>query len=335
MQDLVITTSNLTKQFGSRIAVNALDLAIHAGSIFGFLGPNGAGKTTTIRMLLGLVYPTRGSGTILGYDMLRERAAFLPQIGALVESPAFYPYLSGYDNLRIMERTSGLRNPRRLAEVLELVNLQSRAKDRYKTYSLGMKQRLAIAATLLNNPRIIFLDEPTNGLDPAGVVEIRELILKLSTLGHTIFLSSHLLYEVEQLCTEVAIINHGALVVQGNVEQMLKKGDRVLIEALPLANVQEAAARFGVQFAQEGEHTLSVELPREQIPAFVSTLSNAGVQIYQVTPQKRSLEQFFLESTGEPRLSSVLPADMVISTPGVPQQEAISSASASVAGEEH
>lgn len=162
-------------------------------------------------MLLGLIRPTSGGGRILGHDILRERPAILPQIGAIVESPAFYLYLSGRDNLRVLGRTAGKEDVRHIVEVLEQVGLSERARDKVRTYSLGMKQCLAIAAALLNNPRIIFLDEPTNGLDPAGTVEIRELIGPLGASGHTIFLSSHLLHEVEHVCTEVAIIDQGKL----------------------------------------------------------------------------------------------------------------------------
>ena len=186
-----IEVAGLTKQFGRHRAVDSLNLAVRPGSVFGFLGPNGAGKTTTIRMLLGLIRPTHGGGRILGYDIEQERAAILPHVGAIVESPAFYPILSGRDNLRVFARTAGNEDARTIEKVLEQVELSTRAKDKVKTYSLGMKQRLAIAAALLNSPQIIFLDEPTNGLDPAGTVETRGLIGQLGASGHTIFLSSH------------------------------------------------------------------------------------------------------------------------------------------------
>src|SRR5437870_11906465 len=176
---VAIRTKGLTKRYSATLALDQLDLEVSEGEVFGFLGPNGAGKTTTIRMLLGLIRPTSGSGRILGHDIIRERAAILPRIGAIVESPAFYLSLSGRDNLRVFARTAGNEDSRRIAEVLAMVDLDKRASDKVKTYSLGMKQRLAIAAALLNHPHIIFLDEPTNGLDPAGTVEIRELIQHL------------------------------------------------------------------------------------------------------------------------------------------------------------
>jgi len=296
-QALAIETAGLSKQFGRHRAIDSLNLAIQQGTIFGFLGPNGAGKTTTIRMLLGLIRPTGGGGRILGHDIERERAAILPHVGAIVESPAFYLSLSGRDNLRLLARTAGSGDARTLADVLGTVGLSGRAGERVKTYSLGMKQRLAIAAALLNSPQLIFLDEPTNGLDPAGTVEIRELIGQLGASGHTIFLSSHLLHEVEQVCSEVAIINHGKLVTQGRVADLLRQDATLLVEAEPLSTLQEVAARFGVPAQIQGLRQVAIALSSERTPAFVSALAEAGAQVYQVTPQHASLEHLFLELT--------------------------------------
>jgi ABC-2 type transport system ATP-binding protein len=296
---LAIEMNGLSKHFGPHRAVDTLNLTVSAGTVFGFLGPNGAGKTTTIRMLLGLIRPTSGSGRVLGHDILYERAAILPHVGAIVESPAFYPYLSGRDNLRALGRTQGLEDVRRIAEVLEQVGLSERARDKVRTYSLGMKQRLAIAAALLYHPLIIFLDEPTNGLDPAGTVEIRELIGHLGRSGHTIFLSSHLLHEVEQVCTEVAIINHGKLVTQGRVADLLKQDAALLIEAEPLSLVQDVSARFGVALQVRGPRHVALALPVEQTPALMAAFVTAGANVYQITPQHASLEQLFLELTDE------------------------------------
>src|SRR5947209_3725253 len=298
-QSLAIEMAGLTKQFGRHRAVDSLNLAVRSGSVFGFLGPNGAGKTTTIRMLLGLIRPTQGSGRIMGYDIEREQAAILPCIGAIVESPAFYPILSGRDNLRVFARTAGNEDADSIARVLEQVGLSERAKDKVKTYSLGMKQRLAIAAALLNNPQIIFLDEPTNGLDPAGTVEIRELIGQLGASGHTIFLSSHLLHEGEQVCGEVVIINHGKMVAQGRVADLLKRDASLLIEAEPLATVQEVVARFGATPHISGTRTVTVALPPERAPELMRALVRADAEIYQVTPQRTSLEHLFLELTDD------------------------------------
>jgi ABC-2 type transport system ATP-binding protein len=298
-QSPAIEMAGLTKQFGRHRAVNSLNLVVHPGSVFGFLGPNGAGKTTTIRMLLGLIRPTDGGGRILGYDIKRERASFLPHVGAIVESPAFYPILSGRDNLRVFARTAGDEDERHITRVLEQVGLSERAKDKVKTYSLGMKQRLAIAAALLNNPQIIFLDEPTNGLDPAGTVEIRELIGQLGASGHTIFLSSHLLHEVEQVCTEVAIINHGKLVAQGRVVDLLKRDASLLIEAEPLATLRDVVTRFGVTAQVTGPRTITVALSPQRAPELMKALVQADASVYQVTPQRTSLEHLFLELTDD------------------------------------
>src|SRR5258706_2485425 len=212
---IVISTSRLTKAFGNLVAVNDLHLQVMRGDVFGFLGPNGSGKTTTIRMLLGLIRPTAGRAVIFGMDVIQHMPSILPRIGAIVETPVFYPYLSGMDNLHVVGAASGMvsgkANQRRIDEVLELVELHAQAKMAYRKYSLGMKQRLGIASALLTDPELVLLDEPTNGLDPAGMVEVRALIGQLAQRGTTVFLCSHLLHEVQQVCTRVAILKDGAL----------------------------------------------------------------------------------------------------------------------------
>ena len=292
-----IAMFGLTKAFGSRRAVDTITLTVAPGAVFGFLGPNGAGKTTTIRMLLGLMQPTSGSAAIFGHDVVAERAAILPHVGAIVESPAFYPYLSGSDNLRVLARAAGDERPRRIAEVLDVVDLTERAGDKVKTYSLGMKQRLAIAAALLNDPQIIFLDEPTNGLDPAGTVEIRALIQRLAASGRTIFLSSHLLHEVEQVGSEVAIVDKGRLVTHGRVDELTLRGAALLVEADPLPLVRQVADRLGASSEARGPRSAAVALAPERAPELIAALVNAGAQVFQVTPQRSSLEQLFLELT--------------------------------------
>src|SRR5216683_4037282 len=229
----IISTSRLTKAFGKLIAVNDLHLQVMRGDVFGFLGPNGSGKTTTIRMLLGLIRPTAGRAIIFGMDNSYQLSAILQHIGAIVETPVFYPYLSGKDNLHVVAAASGMisgsASNRRVEEVLEIVELQAQAKDAFRKYSLGMKQRLGIGAALLADPELVLLDEPTNGLDPAGVFEIRQLIQRLANLGKTIFLSSHILYEVQQVCNRVAILQKGNLIKQGNVNELLQQGQQVLV----------------------------------------------------------------------------------------------------------
>src|SRR5690349_13426084 len=226
---LAIEVKGLTKRYGPNTVVNNLNLAIPQGSIFGFLGQNGAGKTTTIRMLLGLINANSGRASILGHDTVTQRSHILPKVGAIVETPTFYPYLSGRDNLKQLALIAGVPFSR-IDEVLEQVELSNRDNDKVKTYSLGMKQRLGIAAALLNNPQVIFLDEPTNGLDPQGTVDMRNLILRLAQSGRTISLSSHQLHEIEQICSHVAIISQGKLVVQGSIKELLEGTSKTRLE---------------------------------------------------------------------------------------------------------
>lgn len=295
---LAIEVKGLTKRYDTLTAVSNLNLAIPQGAIFGFLGPNGSGKTTTIRMMLGLIKATSGQAHILGYDSVTERAKILPQVGAIVETPTFYPYLSGRDNLKELALVSGVKFSR-IAEVLEIVELTDRAKDKVKTYSLGMKQRLGIAGALLNNPHIIFLDEPTNGLDPQGTVDMRNLILRLGQSGHTVFLSSHLLYEVEHLCTEVAIINKGKLLVQGSVQQLLQNKGKVVMEVSPTTTAVTVLTKgLGETVTSIGSNQLQTEMSPARVPEAVQALVDAGVKIYSIAPQKATLEDYFLSITG-------------------------------------
>jgi ABC-2 type transport system ATP-binding protein len=219
--EAVLETHDLAKSYGTRVAVRSLDLAVRRGEIFGFLGPNGAGKTTTIRMALGLIRPTAGRVEVLGQDVARHRAQVLPRVGALVEAPALYLYMSGRDNLKAVGDLLGGVPAKRIDAVLETVGLSDRQRDRVKSYSLGMKQRLGLGIALLNDPELLILDEPANGLDPAGVVEMRDLLRGLAAEGKTIFISSHVLSEVQQVCTRVAIINLGQLVKVAAVEELL------------------------------------------------------------------------------------------------------------------
>src|SRR3954451_1245194 len=219
--EVVLRTRDLVKQYGQRLAVNNLNLEVYRGDIFGFLGPNGAGKTTTIRMALGLIAPTSGSVEILGHDVVKHRAHILPRVGALVETPALYLYMSGRNNLRVVGSVLGGVPDERVDAVLELVGLRGRQKDRVRTYSLGMKQRLGVAIALLQDPDILILDEPANGLDPAGIVEMRDLMHRLAAEGRTVFISSHMLSEVQQICTRVAIINLGRLISESSIEELI------------------------------------------------------------------------------------------------------------------
>ena len=297
MTDTAIFTEKLNKRYGSLRAVSDLDLSVPDGSVFGFLGPNRAGKTTTIRLLLGLVRPTSGTAQVLGYDIRRQGDRILPQVGALVESPAFYPYLSGRDNLRVFAHTGGYPNEKRIDEVLDIAGLADRQRDRVRTYSLGMKQRLAVAATLLNRPKLLFLDEPTNGLDPAGQADIRELVRSLGQAGHTIFISSHLLHEIEQICDHVAIIDRGRLLQQGRVADLLSEQPALRIEAEPIDQAEAILKGLGHVVERTGDNQLIAQTQRERAPEIVTALSAAGIRVYQIVSERESLEQVFLRIT--------------------------------------
>lgn len=228
--DIVLQTVGLTKAYGKRVAVNGLSLEVARGEIFGFLGPNGAGKTTTIRMLLKLIKPTFGEVRLFGQRLDEHPGSLLPRVGALIEQPAFQSYLSGRDNLVVVGNYTGGVNPRWVDEVLEIVGLRERGHDRYSTYSLGMKQRLGVGAALLTDPELIILDEPGNGLDPAGIVEMRELIRRLAQMRKTIFVSSHILAEIRQVCTRIGIIRSGQLIATGSVDDLLRSSSRWEVE---------------------------------------------------------------------------------------------------------
>lgn len=294
-----ISIRQLTKRYKSTLAVDRLTLDIPAGTIYGFLGPNGAGKTTTIRMLLGLVAPTSGTATICGHDIQRERPLIAPLVGAIVEVPAFYSYLSGAQNLDVMARSSNVTlSKARIGELIALVGLQGREHEPVKGYSLGMRQRLGIAATLVSSPQILFLDEPTNGLDPLGTIDMRHLILRLGSEGYTIFLSSHLLREVEQVCTDVTIVQRGVVQLQGRVRDLLAAGDSYALEVRPAAQALALLTPHQqLNAALRDDGWLSITSPHEDLPAIVRALSAAQIEVYQVVRQQLTLEDLFLVST--------------------------------------
>lgn len=313
--DTIISTNRLTKAFGNLVAVNDLNLQVMRGDVFGFLGPNGSGKTTTIRMLLGLIRPTAGRAIIFGMDNTYQLPSILRRVGAIVETPVFYPYLSGVDNLRTIAAASGMlsgkENERRIAELLDIVELQAQSKDAYRKYSLGMKQRLGIAAALLADPELVMLDEPTNGLDPAGVFEIRQLIQRLAALGKTIFLSSHILHEVQQVCNRVAILQRGNLIKQGNVSELLQQGEQVFVRmSMPdevqgalavLQAAREQGARWitavRVEADKQGTPTLRVSAPTMRSSEINALLAQHGFFAAELHPYEGSLETIFLELT--------------------------------------
>ncbi|MBI3587177.1 MAG: ABC transporter ATP-binding protein [Ignavibacteriales bacterium] len=297
--DLILQTRNLSKQYKQRWAVRNLDLEVYRGDVFGFLGPNGAGKSTTIRMLLSLIKPTTGDVELFGHSLRMHRDAALRSVGGIVEKPDFYLYLSAYKNLEIVGALNGGTDRKRILEVLGLVGLSQRAYDKVKTYSHGMKQRLGIAQSLLSDPELVILDEPTNGLDPQGMKEIRELIHHLSSdQKKTIMLSSHLLNEVEMVATRMAILNRGEMVVQGEVKKLLDEGEKyVVVEGQPKAKLLAVVKKQKfVKKVTEKSEAMELSMPFKDIPALVKALVKGGVAVHSVTP-RRSLEDFFLSIT--------------------------------------
>jgi ABC-type multidrug transport system ATPase subunit len=294
--DRVIRTQALTKCYGDLRAVNTVDLEVCEGDVYGFLGANGSGKTTTVRMLLGLVLPTSGQVEVLGQPMPSRRAQVLPQVGALVEGPGAYAHLSGRANLALLDATGADRSPRRrraarIAEVLSQVGLDPRDRRPVKTYSLGMRQRLGLASALMRRPRLLVLDEPTNGLDPQGIQEIRRLLLSLNAAGTTVFLSSHLLAEIEQMCTRVGVLDRGRLVVQERLDVLLAPNGVVAVRTPEVARCT----------ALLGDAVLSVERDRLLVRASDAAglnayLVRAGLPVLEIGPQRRDLEQVVLEA---------------------------------------
>jgi ABC-type multidrug transport system ATPase subunit len=295
--DNVITTHKLTKRYGPSItAVDSLDLEVRRGEVFGFLGPNGAGKTTTLRMLLGLIRPSSGSAIIAEHRPGDPEG--LRRIGSLVESPAFWPYLSGRENLKIVADYAGLPHTR-VNAALEEVDLLDRAKDRFGTYSMGMKQRLAVAAALIKDPELLILDEPTNGLDPQGVVEMRSLIRGLGTGDRTVLLSSHLLNEVQQISDRVAIIRKGKLVAQGTVHE-LRGESAIVVRATPVDAARRQLDRLLGAAAVSGvDGTLRLAVDPNRAADINEALVGAGIKVSELRAVERTLEEVFLTLTGE------------------------------------
>lgn len=301
--EVILRTRNLTKRYGERMAVNDLSLEGRRGDVLGFLGPNGAGKTTTIRMLLGLIRPTAGSAEILGMAVGREWARALPHVGALVEQPALYSWLSGRENLRAIGDALGGATERQIDETLELVGLRGRDRDRVKTYSLGMKQRLGLGLALLSDPDLLVLDEPTNGLDPAGIVEMRDLLRRLAAQGKLVFISSHALGEVQQICTWVAVITEGRLITESSVEELTHTQGAYVVtldrvsEALALIHAQP----WGAEARLDGDGQLVTPAPERGSGALNLFLVQAGFTPQSIAPLTRDLEEVFLRMTSAAR----------------------------------
>lgn len=293
----VIETTGLTKRYRKQLAVDGISFAVERGQVYGFLGPNGSGKTTTIGMLLGIINPTGGAICLFGLSGYRGLHEARQRIGATLENPNFYPYLSGLDNLRVVASVKGA-GERDIADALELVGLTARARSKYQSYSLGMKQRLALAATMLGNPDLIILDEPANGLDPEGMREIREIIGRLAERGKTIFLSSHLLWEVERTCTHVAILNRGKIVREGPVGEItagktlaeVRAGDPEVLRSV----VADYPGATGAHIAGE---SVIVELEDPDLAGLNEFAASRGIYLSHLAPRQQSLEDVFIELT--------------------------------------
>ena len=296
----VLELNNLTKKFGDFTAVSNLTLKVEQGEVMGFLGPNGAGKSTTVGMVLGLIAPTEGTVSIMGTPLSGNQHVVSENVGAIIENPAFYPYLSGRDNLIAHAKMVGNVSNGRIDDLLKLVNLHERSGDSFKSYSLGMKQRLGIASTLLTDPALVILDEPTNGLDPAGQREIREIIPRLAADGHGVLLASHMLHEVEQVSDRVSIVRRGELITEGSVDDMLKRGGYIEIRVEPgemsaaqaiiqrIAGVEQVTVN-GEVLTAVAEPPLGVEINR--------ALVGEGIIAGEISPRRSTLESLFLEMT--------------------------------------
>jgi len=300
MAEAILSIRELTKSFGKRKAVNDLSFEISEGEIFGFLGPNGAGKSTAIKSMLSLIKPDSGDIEIFGRSVIKHHNSALQRVGALVERPDFFEYLSAKQNLSMLAKMDNV-SPDKIAEVLDVVGLSTRGNDKVKAYSQGMKQRLGIAQALLSDPKLLILDEPTNGLDPRGMKEVRELILKLAKKGITILLSSHILHEVEQVCTTMAIINKGKLIKSGKVNELLKTSDAFITEihAKPIKKaftlIEKQAYTSNII---ESGGVIKVKIAYDNLNKLNALLVENDIKVSAIVP-RTSLEDYFLSLTGD------------------------------------
>lgn len=298
---IVLSVQGLSKKIGQREIVKNVSFEVGESEIFGFLGPNGAGKTTTIRMLVGLTRPTKGTIRIGGYDLSKQFLNAIRQVGCIVENPELYPYLTGRENLELFARMTGDISPDRIEEVVRLVELQNRIDDSVKTYSLGMRQRLGIAQALLGRPKLLILDEPTNGLDPAGIRELRSFIRRLSREeGISVFISSHILHEVQLMCDRVAIISQGEIVKTGRVDQLV--GSHAKVEWVVEPHNAGVEKLRGLPYISQLEvldnGRVLVHMPMEKIAETNRALVAEQIQVSGIRPHQQTLEDIFLEMTG-------------------------------------
>lgn len=310
-KDIVLSVDHIRKKIGRKWIIDDVTFDVREGEVFGFLGPNGAGKTTTIRMLVDLIRPSAGTITVCGYNVNRNPEKALAYVGSIVENPEVYTYLTGWENLQHFARMQPGIDERRIAEVVDIVRLDQRIHDKVRTYSLGMRQRLGIAQALLGRPRLLILDEPTNGLDPKGIKELREFIRKLADEGLAVFVSSHLLSEIQLLCDRVAIISRGRVLAVGGVQELVSRNSPYVVwELEPHERGAEVLTRLGIRTENRGEvvlddavtagmdeHAAVTIMDDAGIPAAVAELVASGVQVKGVHKINPTLEQLFLKLT--------------------------------------
>ena len=297
---LALDVADLSKKYGDRMALSHANFEVPLGSICGFVGPNGSGKTTTIRMLLGLIKPTTGSGHVLG-ESITEPEKYLPNVGAMIEGPAFYPALTGAQNLAVLAKLGGF-DTNKIQELLELVDLGDRGNSKYKTYSLGMKQRLGIAASLLPNPKLLVLDEPTNGLDPAGIQEVRNLLRKLADAGTTVFVSSHLLSEIEMISDHLVMLRLGKVIFSGRTSELLAKQLPVIVAKPSNRDDLEKLVKIAKANGHDAkivDQDVHVTGAADYSAQFNKSAFDAGIILESLTPIRPSLEDTFFEMTGD------------------------------------
>ncbi|MDH5401168.1 MAG: ABC transporter ATP-binding protein [Candidatus Heimdallarchaeota archaeon] len=297
----IIQTSDLTKKFGNKLAVNNLNLEVPEGSIFGFLGENGAGKSTTLKMLTGLTYPTSGDYTIFGLNARNQRVDIAKKIGVLIETPGFLPFLTGRQQLQQLARLKGNSSKDEIDELLNLVRIEYAADRKIKTYSTGMKQRLGLAQALLGDPELILLDEPFSGLDVKGVIEIKSLLTHLNKTNNiTIFLSSHRLRDIEQICTHAMVIKNGSQVTQGTIDELLPSKKLVSIEVSNVEATKDKLLKMNIQFEVKDGAWIRVHLDTITRKQLVDELVSTGINVYYLSEdEKMSLEDFYLNQTKE------------------------------------
>ncbi len=298
--EVVLRTVGLSKKYGRLLALDNLNLEVRRGQVYGFLGPNGSGKTTAIGLMLGVLRPNAGHVELFGLDCRQHLATVLKRTGAIIETPAFYPHLAGRDNLRVFGLLSGEVTRKMIDETLDFVGLGQRGKDKVRTYSLGMKQRLGLAVSLLRDPELVVLDEPTNGLDPAGMREFRGLIKELGRVGKTVFVSSHLLSEVEQMCDHVGIVKGGKMITQGSVSALLHREDGLEIKVTaPDRAVGVLRGIDWVRAIRRHNDHIEIDAPVSRAAELSEALANERIYLAELRPRATSLEEFFLEVTGE------------------------------------